>query len=40
MEANNEQQTFTNDAFISSSRKDRDFAARLEKGLKLPREIR
>ena len=31
MAADNKQQTFVNDAFISYSRKDRKFAARLEK---------
>jgi hypothetical protein len=34
VEADNKQQTFVNDAFISYSRKDKEFAARLEKALR------
>ena len=34
MKADKEQQAFTNDAFISYSRKDIDFARILEKALK------
>ena len=33
MEADVHKPTFTNDAFISYSRKDREFAAKLEKAL-------
>ena len=37
MQTESDTQTFLNDAFISYSRKDREFAARLEKGLRIYR---